>query len=43
MVDIKTEGNISGIPGAAKEVGGFKDTLRKEIPDVAEGIIKLVT
>ena len=43
MVDIKTQGNISTIPGAAHKIEGFVERLREEFPEAeAEGIIKLI-
>jgi len=43
VVDIKTLGNISGIPGAAKPVvGNVEDYLRYHLPDEAERVLKLL-
>ena len=43
LVDIKTPGNISGIPGGAKPVSGnMEDYLNYHLPDEAERILKLL-
>lgn len=43
VVDIKTPGNISGIPGGAKIVNGkVEDYLNYHLPDEAERILKLL-
>lgn len=43
IVDIKTPGNISGIPGGAKLVdGAVEDYLYRHLPNEAERILKLL-
>lgn len=43
VVDVKTPGNISGIPGGAKPVHGkVEDYMHKYLPDEADRILKLL-